>query len=323
MKIALALGSGGARGYAHIGVIEELKSRGHEIVGIAGTSMGAVIGGLEATGTLPDYTEWVRGLSQRDVIRLLDPAFGEPGVIRAQRVIERVADLLGGRRIESLPIPFTAVATDLTNQREVWFQHGPMEMALRASIAIPSAITPVMMEGRLLADGGLLNPVPVEPLAGTPADFVLAVSLSGRRSTTATSQPARASSQEISRPEWIESLRRGAAEVFESDLLRGISQWWANRQVATGSGIRDPKGSDPGGTGFEDLPPELRTTDVVALSVDAVSSLISRFRMAANPPDVLVSVPIDAAAVFDFHRANELIELGRALAIEALDAAGQ
>lgn len=313
MRVALALGSGGARGYAHIGVIQELKARGHQIIGIAGTSMGALVGGLEAAGALDEYTEWVRGLTHRDVFRLLDPAFGEPGIIRAQRVLQRVSELLEGARIESLPIPYTAVATDLTNQREVWFQHGPLETAIRASIAIPSGITPVMLGGRLLADGALLNPVPMDPLAGITADFTLAVSLSGRRSSVASGQPARESSQEIAGPEWLETIKRGAADVLDSDLVRSITAWWATR---TGEARALPHAGDPI---FEPLPSELRTSDVVALSMDAASSLITRFRMAANPPDVLVTVPIDAAAVFDFHRAEELIELGRALTVAALD----
>ncbi len=313
MKVALALGSGGARGYAHIGVIEELKARGHEIVGIAGTSMGSLIGGLEAAGSLSEYKDWVSSLSQRDVIKLLDPAFGEPGVIKAQRVIERVGEILDEVSIEELPIPFTAVATDLTNQREVWFQHGPLHMAIRASIAIPSAITPVVLNGRLLADGGLLNPVPMDPLAGVVADFTLAVSLSGRRESIRTTQPSRESSQEVSGPEWVDALKRGATDVLESDLVKSITQWWSRRHES---------GAEPT-PGFDVVPSELRTTDVVTLSMDATSALVSRFRMAANPPDVTVTVPIDSATVFDFHKANELIELGRNLAVDALDAAGR
>ncbi len=321
MKVALALGSGGARGYAHIGVIEELKARGHEIVGIAGTSMGALVGGLEAAGALDDYTAWVMGLSKGDVIRLLDPTFGEPGVIKAQRVLQRVAEIMGDANIEDLPIPYTAVATDLTNQREVWFQHGPIHMAIRASIAIPSAITPVMLDGRLLADGGLLNPVPMEPLAGVVADFTMAVSLSGRRESIRTTQPSRESAQEISGPEWVDALKRGATDVLESDLVRNIAQWWSRRHDAPE--VTSQGDSEVQSPGFDEVPSQLRTTDVVNLSMDAASALISRFRMAANPPDVMVTVPIDSATTYDFHKAEELITMGRTLAVDALDAAGR
>ena len=118
--MALALGGGGARGYAHIGVIQALEERGCDIVGVSGTSMGALVGGLHAAGRLPEYAEWIRGLSQRDVIRLIDPSLRTPGVFRGSKVMARVIDLLAGVRIEDLPIPFTAVATDLLARKEVW-----------------------------------------------------------------------------------------------------------------------------------------------------------------------------------------------------------
>lgn len=321
MRVALALGSGGARGYAHIGVVDELHARGHEIVAVAGTSMGAVIGSLQAAGRLPDFTDWVRTLSQRDVLRLLDPAFGLPGAIRAQRVIDRVADLLGGALIEDLPIPFTAVASDLTMQREVWFQRGPVAMAVRASIAIPSVITPVMLGGRLLADGALMNPVPMDPLAGVPADLTLAVDLGGKRADRHSSQPVRESASDVE-GDLVERVLRGAAGILEAEPLRALSIWLSgrlNRAV-------EPSDALPGAgvlpLAFDDLPKELRTADVVTLALDATSALITRFRMAANPPDVLVTVPIDAASMFDFHKAAELIDLGRAAAVTALDGAG-
>ncbi|NLI17576.1 MAG: esterase, partial [Actinomycetales bacterium] len=170
MRVALALGSGGARGYAHIGVIEELRERGHDVVTIAGTSMGALVGGLAAAGTLDEFTAWVSGLTQRDVLRLLDPTLTGPGAIKAERVVRKVSEILDGALIEDLPIPYTAVATDIGSRREVWFQDGPVDVAIRASIAIPSVITPVMLNGRLLADGGLVNPVPVGPTTATHAD---------------------------------------------------------------------------------------------------------------------------------------------------------
>src|SRR5690606_14916524 len=176
-RVALALGGGGARGYAHIGVIEVLEERGYDIVAIAGTSMGALVGGLHAAGSLGAYADWVRTLTQRDVLRLLDPSLRAPGVIRLSKIFARVSELLGDQRIEDLPIAFTAVATDLLAGKEVWFQRGPLAPAIRASIALPSFITPVMLDGRLLADGGLMNPVPVAPTAAVAADLTIAVSL--------------------------------------------------------------------------------------------------------------------------------------------------
>ena len=313
MRIALALGSGGARGYTHIGVLDELHARGHEVVAISGTSMGAVIGGLEAAGRLQDYTDWVGTLRQTDVLRLLDPAFTGPGVFWGQRVMERVAAILDGARIEELPIPFTAVATDLTHSREVWFQRGSVVTAMRASIGIPSVFTPVVVGGRLLADGGLLNPVPVDALLGAPADRTVAVSLSGRRTNEQTStRPVTAAAEtEGMLGELTERLR----SVLDSDTLRGVRQWWAARFTE----VDEPAPRD---FDFEALPKGLRTSDVVSLSLETAEQMITRFRMAASPPDVLVEFPQDIASNFDFHRAAELVARGREKAALVFDAAG-
>src|SRR5690606_885703 len=149
-RVALALGSGGARGYAHIGVIQVLEERGCQIVAIAGSSMGALVGGVHAAGKLPEYVDWARGLRQIDVVRLLDVSLSSPGAIRAEKILARVRESLGDTRIEDLSVPFTSVATDLLSGREVWFQRGPVDVAIRASIAIPGVVTPVVLNGRLL-----------------------------------------------------------------------------------------------------------------------------------------------------------------------------
>lgn len=122
MRVALVLGSGGARGYAHIGVIDELHDRGHDIVGISGSSMGALVGGLEAADKLDEYADWARSLTQRAVLRLLDPSITALGVLRAEKILDAVRDILGEVTIEELPIPFTAVSTDLIAGKSVWLQ---------------------------------------------------------------------------------------------------------------------------------------------------------------------------------------------------------
>ena len=191
-RIALALGSGGARGYAHIGVIAAVRERGHEIVAISGSSMGALVGGLEAVGRLDPFTEWARGLTQRDVLRLVDLTLSGPGAMRAEKVLAKVDELLAGARIEHLPIPYTAVATDVASRKAVWFQHGPVDIAIRASVAIPGLITPVLHNGRILADGGMVDPVPMEPITAANADVTIGVSLTGMRTLAAlapTEQP--------------------------------------------------------------------------------------------------------------------------------------
>jgi NTE family protein len=287
-RVALVLGSGGARGYAHIGAIAEIESRGHEVVAVAGSSMGALVGGLYAADALDDYATWARGLTQSQMLRLLDPKWSAGGAIAAERIFAKVGELLGERLIEELRVPFTAVATDLRARREVWFQRGPLLSAVRASIAIPGVITPVVMNGRLLADGGLMNPMPIEPTASAAADLTIAISLQGDRSAREQSTPAREPAEPTWRDELVERMRRTVG--------------------------REKEPPDP----LE----QVRISDVVGLSMDAMQGLVARYRMAGLPPDVLVTVPVSAARTLDFHRATAMIELGQQLTAEALDAAG-
>ncbi len=176
--VALVLGSGGARGYAHIGVIEELLARGYQIDCIAGCSMGAVVGGIYAAGKLDEYRQWCESLDYLDVLRLLDVSF-RLGAIRGEKIFGKIRDILGEISIEELPIPFTAVATDLSNQQEIWFQEGCLHQAMRASAAIPSLFSPVVQGSRMLVDGGLLNPLPIIPVVSSHCDLIIAVNLNG------------------------------------------------------------------------------------------------------------------------------------------------
>ncbi|HLN76588.1 MAG TPA: patatin-like phospholipase family protein [Nocardioidaceae bacterium] len=316
-RVALALGSGGARGYAHIGVIAALEERGYDIVSISGTSMGALVGGLHAAGKLDGYSDWVTDLNHRDLIRLLDPSIKAPGVIRADKILARVSELLDGARIEELPIPFTAVATDLIARREVWFQQGPVDVAIRASIALPSIITPVMLNGRLLADGGLMNPIPIAPMASTNADLTVAVSLAGDPE----GQSGRAAVSESAEPrpaeEWMERFRRTAAQVLDRDVVRLVtSKFGAARSTTPGNAAEEVEEEI-----FGALPPGLRTLDMMELSLDTMQSVVTRYRLAGYPPDLLITIPKNACRALDFHKAAEMIPLGRKLALEALDRA--
>lgn len=307
-RVALVLGSGGARGYAHIGAIDVLTERGYEIVAVAGSSMGALVGGLHAAGKLHDYTEWVTSLNQRDVLRLLDVSLNGPGVLRLERVLARMTEYLDGVLIEDLPIPYTAVASDLGARREVWFTSGPLETAIRASIAIPAMITPIMVNGRLLVDGGVLNPVPMEPVMGVDADFTLAINLSGEKTHHVGSSPTRESAAQRPPNEWLDRFRRTAAGVWENDFIASIL-------------ARFSRTDDADRPAYDPLPPGLGITDVTWMSLDAMGSLITRYRLAALPPDILVNVAADSAKAMDFHRAAELIALGRTLTEAALDEA--
>ena len=311
-RVALALGSGGARGYAHVGVIAVLEERGYEIVSVAGSSMGALVGGLHAAGTLGPYTEWARTLTQRDVLRLLDLSIKGPGAIRGEKILARVNELLGTALIEDLAIPFTAVATDLLARKEVWFQQGRMDAAIRASIALPGFFTPVMIGGRLLADGGMMNPVPVAALTAARADLTVAVSLGGER----TGSPGHEYAALRPAEELLDRVRRTVGQVRDIDLPR----FQAGHRVPGHSA--SPVVAPPleAVDLVEAFPPGLRTVDVMNLSLEAMQSVLARYRLSGYPPDVLVTVPSDACRTMDFHLAAEMIQLGRDLTIEALDA---
>lgn len=218
-RIALALGSGGARGYAHIGVIKEIQAQGHEIVAIAGTSSGAMVGGLYAAGALDEFTNWVTTFTQKDVLLLLDPVLKGPGAIRAEKVMSRVRSMLNRIQIEDLPIDFTAVATDLNSMREIWFQEGPLHLAIRASIAIPSLITPVSLNGKILVDGGLLNPIPVAPLSAAGADLIIAVDLAGKGREALSSTSVQVDTRALSEAQLVEKVLSVPSDIRTFDIL--------------------------------------------------------------------------------------------------------
>jgi NTE family protein len=319
-RVAVALGGGGARGYAHIGILEVLEERGYDVVSIAGSSMGALVGGLYAAGGMEAYADWVRDLTPRDVLRMYDLSPRAPGAIRAERIFARVSDILGDVRIENLPIDFTAVATDLSTGEERWFQDGPLDAAIRASVALPGFMTPVVIHGRLLADGGLLNPLPIAPTVPARADLTVAVAVSGRH------RPAvdgTAKATQSHRSSHRDALRRTAIQIRGGDVRQGLRNRITGRR-------NSPPGCPTGGsaagitakateTVLEALPARLRLLDVVGLSLEAVRAGVVRHSLAAHPPDVLITVPRSACRTLDFHKAGEMIALGRRLAVEALD----
>lgn len=277
IRAALVLGAGGARGLAHIGVIEALLAAGIEISAIAGSSMGALVGGIHAAGRLSDYRDWVCELQRGDVLRLLDFAFGHPGLIKGDRIIAALRELVGEHAIESLPMPFVAVATDLRIQREAWITRGPLFDAIRASIAIPMVFTPHRIEGRELVDGGLLAPVPIAATRLFKADLVIAVDANGQPPVVGTRQSTQA------------SKGNGASA----------------KGTRIGDFIDRLLGRDQG------APAQGGLMELMSQSLDAVQARISQMQLALDPPDLLVRIPHDACYFYEFWRASELIELGR------------
>ncbi|GAX87714.1 NTE family protein [Lebetimonas natsushimae] len=179
MKISLVLSGGGARGYTHIGVIKELKKEGFKIISIAGTSMGALIGALEACGKLEIYENWVTNLDVMDMLQFLNNPFSKNGWLNSDKIFNKIKELVGDYKIEDLPIKFTAVATDLNKKKEVWFQKGPLWDAVKASASIPGIFSPVKLNNMLLVDGGVLNLMPVAPVMSDMSDLIIAVNLYG------------------------------------------------------------------------------------------------------------------------------------------------
>jgi len=300
-RVALALGSGGARGYAHIGVIEEIEARGWEVVGVAGSSMGAVIGGLYVAGGMPSYRDWVVGLGRRDVMRLVESGMGGAGLLRASKVMSQVSKHLGDLNIEDARMPYTAVAVDLVSEREIWFTAGPMIEAMRGSIAIPSVFTPLVKNGMVLADGGLLNPVPVAPLANVHADAIIAVNLSGAPATRPVSGPDSGGGRRMPK------IRFPSLPQVIEPAIRSLLPNPDNSNDDAKSSVKPPQ-------------MDLTTIEIVDRSLHLMQDAVMRYRLAGYPPDVQVDIPLDACGTLDFHRAKELIALGRERARVTFDA---
>lgn len=294
--VALALGAGGARGLAQIGVIEALQARGFDIVAVAGSSIGALIGGLFAAGKLEAYRDWLLSKSRADILRMLDPTFGTPALFRGERLMQALRLLAGSPRIEALPIDYTAVAVDLMRQREVWLRDGDLWDAVRASIAIPGVFTPYTLRGRELVDGGILAPLPITATRLSGAHRLIAVDMHGWPA----GPPGR-----LARPSPAE-LPRAAAALPASLLTR-----WLRRFGGEAAAV-DMAGSARA-IGFSEL---------MARSLDTMQAQIARVQLALDPPEILIRIPRDACQFYEFWRARELIELGRAQAEKALDAAG-
>jgi NTE family protein len=277
-RIAVALGSGAAKGLTYIGVLEELDRHGFEIVALSGSSMGALIGGIYAAGKLDVYRDWVCSLAKLDVLRLVDWTLSGGGLIKGERIIETLRELIGDVDIQDLPLKYTAVATDLDRQREVWLSEGPLFDAIRASIAIPSIFRPHRIHGRRLVDGGLLNPLPVTPLLGATWDYMIAVGANGPKEFPVPTVPARTDDA----PQDEEGYRQRIAD-FIGKLM--------------------PHGADK--------PHEPGALELFNQALDLMQAKLAQLRLAGYQPDLRIEIPANVCTAYEFHRARELVELGR------------
>ena len=291
-QVALVLGAGGARGLAQIGVIEALEARGLRIVSVAGSSSGALVGGVYAAGKLREFREGFERLSRGEFLRLLDPVLGRPGVIAGTRLVDAMRAVVGDPRIEELPVPFTAAAVDMERQRVVWLRSGPLWDALRASFAIPGLFTPHRINGRALVDGGLLAPLPIAATRLSDVHRLVAVDMHGwpQRPPGAPATPVAEDDGDAPDSlmtrfgDWIE--RKAAGEGDDGDALR------------------------------------MGLPEIMARSLDTMQAQIARVQLAMDPPELLIRIPRDVCQFYEFWRAAELIEVGRAEATKALDRAG-
>jgi NTE family protein len=292
-RIGLALGGGAARGWAHIGVLDVLTEAGYAPDVIAGTSIGAVVGGCYAAGKLEQLREFALGLTKRRVVGLMDFHIGGAGLIaggRLKRLLERD---LTGIQIADLQHRFAAVATELGTGHEIWLTRGALIDALRASYALPGVFDPVKLGGRWLMDGALVNPVPVTVARALGADVVLCVNLNSDLSGRGTV---------------IQSY--GADADPEPEETRPAAAGWLGGMRERMRGIVGRNSDQPGLAG------------VMVDAFNITQDRISRSRLAGDPPDVMIGPKLARVGLFDFHRAEETMALGRAAAERALDEIG-
>ncbi len=289
--VALALGGGAARGWAHIGVINALQERGIQVDMVCGTSVGALVGAAYAAGQLGRLEEWVRALKWQDVVGFLDLTLSKGGVIQGRRVFEELRRHYGVERIEELQLPFGAVATNLNNGLEVWLREGSVMQAVRASASLPGLFTPVYHNGHWLVDGGLVNPVPVSLCRAMGAELVIAVDLFLQR-TIPLNDGEETEQEDDDEESWFASAREITARMWEMGV----------KQKLLGA-----VGGEPS------------IFEVVSGSIHIMQMRISRSRMAGDPPNLLIAPVVENIGLMDFHRAAEAIEEG-VRAVKRIDA---
>jgi len=280
--VSLVLGSGGARGLVHIGVIRWLEENGYEIKSISGCSIGSLIGGVFAAGKLDVLEKWMRKIDKTDIISLLDISWGSGGFFKGEKIIDVLKGIIGDVKIEDLPIPFTAVAADIASEKEVWLKSGSLFDAIRASVSLPLFFVPFDYNGVKLVDGGILNPVPIAPTFNDNTDLTIAVNLGGEME-----------------PEKSHKLKKKEEENGILSFQKSIMKFF--QDILSDDGDSDHWGM----------------YDVADRAFDAMQSTIARQKIAAYPPDVDIEIARNACGTLEFDRAAEMIELGYRKAKEA------
>lgn len=278
--VSLVLSSGGARGVAHIGVIEELEKQGYEIKSVAGTSMGALIGGIYATGKLNEYKEWICTLDKLDVFNLVDFTFSTNGLIKGDRVFKEMQKFIPDVNIEDLQIPYSAVATDIVNEKEIVFTKGSLFDAVRASIAIPTIFTPKQKEGLQLVDGGILNPIPVNRVKRSENDILVVVNVNARIPFTKPNFP-----EEKEKPN----------KLFYSEKIKKFEKKLTEIM---------PKHKKD----------KLGYFKLLSATINLMLYQISIMSLEQYCPDMLINISKQSCGTYDFYKAKEMIAAGKTAA---------
>lgn len=278
--VALVLSSGGSRGLAQIGVINELEKQGFHISSVSGSSIGSVIGGLYAMGKLPEFTVWVKTLDRRAILGLMDFTFSTYGLLKGVRAFDKMKTFIPDMNIEEMNISFVAVATDIINEKEVVFDSGSFYEAIRASIAIPTILTPVKYKDTILVDGAVLNPIPIEHVVRKGDEILVVVNLYGNKQVEL---------------EKAMETNESQTQTKLNGLIKTIT-----KLVVSG---------DKRSLGYYSL---LKAT------TSAMVHKISKQNIEKFRPDILINIPYDSLDTFDFHKADELIKTGEIAAKEAI-----
>ncbi|WP_117232658.1 patatin-like phospholipase family protein [Vibrio maerlii] len=276
--ISLVLGSGGARGLVHIGILRWLLENDYQIESISGCSIGSLIGGIYAAGKLDEFEEWITSIDQKDMAKMLDFSWQSSGMFKGDKIIETLRELIGDVAIEDLPIRYTAVAANVAEEKEVWIQSGSLFDAIRASISLPLFFTPHVINGEELIDGGVLNPVPIAPTFSDNTDLTLAVNLGGE-------------------PEVVPEKPIPLAPV-ESKIHHKVTRFIDE----LGNSVKEKMSFNFG------------AYDIANQAFDAMQSTIARQKLAAYPADITLEIPRNACGTLEFERSKEMIDRGYKLA---------
>jgi NTE family protein len=280
---ALVLSGGGARGFAHIGAIEEIESRGYIINSIAGTSMGALIGGVYATGKLNEFKEWAYNLDKQEIFKLIDFSFSNQGLIKGDRVLKTMKKFIPDNNIEDLKIKYTATAFDMVHNKEIVFKEGSLYNAIRASISIPTVFTPVINGNSVLVDGGVVNNIPINNAIRTKNDVLIAVYVNADVPVHHINISEKRKRQDL----YIQKINKFRKSIYKSNSIDQRKKFHYFNLI----------------------------NDTIAVMTNHQATTLIK----NTPPDILVEISKKTCGTFDFYKTEELVETGRYATREKLD----